>query len=73
MILNSSHFFKSGQQEGADILNFYINLSVTIEEIYSLGHSSLLHGSISELFPRHSLPLFIGTGLVQYRTLSRIP
>ena len=76
-VLNSSHFFKRGPllhtDRLHDTLNFYLNLSVTLEQKYSLGHRSLLHGSISERSPRHSLPLFIGTGLIQRRTLLRIP
>ena len=56
-----------------DILNFYINLGVILEQKELLGHSSLLHCSVSELDPRHSLPPFVGTGLIQYLTLLRTP
>ena len=56
-----------------DLLNLHINLGVTLEQKELLGHSSLLHGSVSELYPRHSLPPFVGTGLMQYLTLSRFP
>ena len=56
-----------------DVFNFSLELRVIFEQKQLLGHSFLLHGSVSELDPRHSLPPFVGTGLMQYLTLSRIP
>ena len=53
--------------------NFYINLRVIIEQTQLPGHSFLLHGSVSDLDPPHSLPPLDGTGLIQYLTLLRIP
>ena len=48
-------------------------MGVILEQKELLGHSSLLHGCFTELDPRHSLPPCVGTGLMQYLTISRIP
>ena len=56
-----------------DVFNFSLELRVIFEQKQLLGHSFLLHGSVSDLDPRHSLPPFDGTGLIQYLTLLRIP
>ena len=48
-------------------------MGVILEQKELLGHSFLLHGSFTELDPRHSLPPFVGTGFMQYLTLSCIP
>ena len=56
-----------------DVFNFSLEMRVIFEQKQLLGHSFLLHGSVSELDPRHSLPPFVGTGLIQYLNLSRIP